>query len=170
MDLLVEGVKSLAEASVVNDLWDTYPLVQRYRPPTQLGVASSSYDHWDMPSVDGNNVPPEDAWLASRYPDRRSIFATVDPITTGTGTNPIQWRSITAPLCSPTGTTGGYVFETPCPIRSGPGPIYTNLGTRSAQRTFMIPTLFQITYPNNTIITYPGLQPTYRKRPDRRRC
>ena len=53
VDLLVEGVKSLAVSSVVNDLWDTTPSPQRYRPPTQFGNGTSTYDHWDMPSVDG---------------------------------------------------------------------------------------------------------------------
>src|ERR1700742_2244388 len=49
IDLLVEGVKNMAKAVIVGDLYNTAVQPPVYRPGD--GITGSTYDHWDMPLV-----------------------------------------------------------------------------------------------------------------------
>ena len=73
VDLLVEGVKKMAEAAIVGDLYDLKTNPSQFRPP-MFGAISNvtpTYDHWDMPTMAQANPNPPlqvDSFLASRYP------------------------------------------------------------------------------------------------------
>src|SRR3954454_13179143 len=55
VDLLVEGVKNMAKAVIVGDLYDYTTTPAAYRP---VPGPTSTYDHWDMPlMIDPANPP-----------------------------------------------------------------------------------------------------------------
>src|SRR4051812_3629021 len=108
VDLLMEGMKSIAQATISGDLWDNPPTSSNYRKPfyPPSSPNTNAYDHWDMPAVDGvlNPADPRqgDAWLAPRFPDL------------DTGLNIPVWRSLTAPLVGPmVPFPGNTNFDTP---------------------------------------------------------
>src|SRR4051812_29839872 len=91
IDLLVEGVKSMVTATIVDDLYNQNATAQPYRQPNMpapMGAGipnyafdtSNTYDTFDMPPL-GSSVgsaqptKQEDRWLANRYPVRKSPLA-----------------------------------------------------------------------------------------------
>ncbi len=80
VDLLVEGVKKMAEGTIVGDLFDNSTTPAGYRAPllNPVSNASPTYDHWDMPTITVaplTTPPQNDLFLASRYPDRLDLFS-----------------------------------------------------------------------------------------------
>jgi hypothetical protein len=120
VDLLVEGVKKMAEGAIVGDLFDNGTTPAGYRAPllNPVSTASPTYDNWDMPTVTAaplTTPPQNDLFLASRYPDRLNLFSpyAAGPNNTPTSaSNPILWRAISAPLTTLQGTSNS-VFEDP---------------------------------------------------------
>jgi hypothetical protein len=81
IDLLVDGVKNIAQASIVDDLYGTDPTsgVRLFKPNDSSVVysaATANYGNWDWPQVDpaptnpptANAPGPADRYIASRLP------------------------------------------------------------------------------------------------------
>ncbi len=134
IDLLVEGVKKMAESVIVGDLYDSAVAnpANRYRPGAGVAV---TYDHWDMPLMFDPEAAPtamdlavvqqlavsNDAWLASRIPsllfpaDITTGVTPIPPLPVDLATNPPVWDAISAPLEVANGIDGPNqsLFDTP---------------------------------------------------------
>ncbi|CAN5434030.1 hypothetical protein BH09PLA1_BH09PLA1_03500 [soil metagenome] len=163
VDLLIEGMTSIASACVTGDLFD--PTTGEYRRAlvpdatgfgnyfaTGAGTLSNRYGHWDMPepgaAVANRNPPQADFWLASRYP------TCPDPFAPPSASNPIVWRCLTAPVIasSPTATT--FEFDSPYVNTSAPIPVYAHC----AERTLATPTSIAVRQRDGSITHFPALK------------